>query len=83
MMTPRTALLLASVGVTATIGQLFLTKAFAGGSPAKVSVIGLSQVVMAMILDVVLFDRTFTYPTLLGILLIVVPTAWVMVRRGI
>src|SRR5262249_57004704 len=35
---------LVGVGLTATVGQIFLTKAFATGSPAKVSVVGLTQV---------------------------------------
>jgi drug/metabolite transporter (DMT)-like permease len=78
----RSLLLLGGVGVTATIGQLFLTKAFTGGSPAKVSVVGLSQVVMAMVLDVVLFDRSFGPATLVGIALVVMPTAWVMLWQG-
>jgi drug/metabolite transporter (DMT)-like permease len=78
----RSLLLLGGVGVTATIGQWFLTKAFASGSPAKVSVVGLSQVVMAMVLDVVLFDRAFSVPTLLGIVLIVVPTARLLARSS-
>jgi drug/metabolite transporter (DMT)-like permease len=78
----RSLLLLGGVGITATIGQLFLTKAFAGGSPAKVSVVGLTQVVMAMVLDVVLFDRSFSPTTLVGSVFIVVSSAWVMLRQG-
>lgn len=77
----RSWLLLAGVGVTATVGQLFLTKAFAGGSPAKVSVVGLTQVVMAMGLDRLLFGRAFNLETLAGMALIILPTAWVMLRQ--
>ena len=72
------ALFLGGLGLAATVGQWFLTKAFAFGSPAKVSVVGLVQVVMGMALDVFLFDRTFSPPTLLGIALILAPTAWLM-----
>jgi drug/metabolite transporter (DMT)-like permease len=75
-------LLLTGVGATATVGQLFLTKAFAGGSPAKVSVVGLTQVVMAMALDAALFDRSFSPATLAGIALILLPSAWLMLRQG-
>lgn len=75
-------LLLAGVGASATVGQLFLTKAFAAGSPAKVSVVGLTQVVMAMSLDLLLFGRSFSPTTLLGIALIVLPTAWLILRQG-
>lgn len=74
-------LLLGAVGLTATVGQLFLTKAFAFGSPARVSVIGLVQVAMAMALDVALFGHSLGPLTLVGIALIVAPTAWLMVRQ--
>lgn len=77
----RTALMLLGVGVTATIGQLFLTKAFSVGSPAKVSVVGLTQILFAMGLEVVLWDRTFNACTLLGMALILAPAAWLMTRR--
>jgi drug/metabolite transporter (DMT)-like permease len=73
-----TALMLLGVGVLATIGQLFLTKAFTGGHPAKVSVVGLSQIVFAMAVDVSLLGNSFGWVTLLGILLVVAPTAWLL-----
>jgi drug/metabolite transporter (DMT)-like permease len=73
-------LLLLGVGVTATIGQLFLTKAFAAGTPAKVSVVGLTQIVFSMILDGLLFERSYTWQTLLGFALVVIPTAWMMLH---
>jgi drug/metabolite transporter (DMT)-like permease len=75
-------LMLLGVGVTATIGQLFLTQAFSAGSPAKVSVVGLTQILFAMVLDVLLWGRTFNAVTLVGMALIVAPTAWLMARRG-
>jgi drug/metabolite transporter (DMT)-like permease len=73
-------LLLLGVGVTATIGQFFLTKAFAAGTPAKVSVVGLSQVVFAMVIDFTIFDKSFKAFSLVGIFLILGPTAWLMLR---
>jgi drug/metabolite transporter (DMT)-like permease len=69
------------LGVTATIGQLFLTKAFTAGPPAKVSVVGLTQVVFAMVLDVWLWGRSFSPTTLGGMALILAPTAWLMAGR--
>jgi drug/metabolite transporter (DMT)-like permease len=77
---PRTILLLLGVGVAATVGQLFLTKAFAAGSPAKVSVVGLSQIPFALLLDVALFDHGFNVVTLLGMALVLTPTAWLLLR---
>jgi drug/metabolite transporter (DMT)-like permease len=80
--TPGTlmVLLLLGVGLTATCGQFFLTRAFAVGTPAKVSVVGLSQVVLAMGLDMLLWQRSFSPCTLLGVALVLVPAAWVMAR---
>jgi drug/metabolite transporter (DMT)-like permease len=72
-------LLLLGVGVTATIGQLLLTVAFTFGSPARVSVVGLSQIVVAMALDVIFWNRSFNAVTLIGMLLVVAPTGWLMV----
>jgi drug/metabolite transporter (DMT)-like permease len=77
----ETLLLLLAVGATATIGQLFLTKAFAAGPPAQVSVVCLTQVVFAMILDVAIWDRQFSVLTLAGMSLVVAPTAWLMASQ--
>jgi drug/metabolite transporter (DMT)-like permease len=78
---PEAFLRLLGVGVTATIGQFFLTRAFAGGPPAKVSVVGLTQIVFAIGLDVLASDRSFTPTALLGMVLVMAPTAWVMAGR--
>jgi drug/metabolite transporter (DMT)-like permease len=76
-------LMLLGVGVTATVGQLFLTKAFASGPPTKVSVVGLTQVVFAMILELCLENRSFTPATLFGMGLVLAPTGWLMTRQPI
>jgi drug/metabolite transporter (DMT)-like permease len=78
----RTLGLLLAVGGTATVGQLFLTKAFAAGPPAKVSVVGLTQVVFALGLYLLLERPPFHPATLVGIALVMAPTAWVMALRG-
>lgn len=75
-------LLLLAVGIFGTVGQLFLTRAFAEGQPAKISVVSLSQIVFALIVDAAWFDRSFTPTTLAGIVLVVAPTAWLMLARG-
>jgi drug/metabolite transporter (DMT)-like permease len=79
----RLLLMLLGIGVTATVGQLFLTKAFASGPPAKVAVVGLTQIVFAMILEMLLWRHTFTPGTLLGIILVLAPTAWLIVHRSV
>src|SRR5262245_4556834 len=76
----RTATLLLGVGISATIGQLFLTMAFAAGSPARVSVVGLSQVGFTMILEMIIHNRSFSPMTMVGIGLVVAPTAWTLLR---
>jgi drug/metabolite transporter (DMT)-like permease len=73
---------LIGVGLSATIGQFFLTKAFTTGEPAKVSVVGLTQVGFGMLFDVLLWHRAFTPQTVLGMILVVGPTAWMMWRRS-
>lgn len=79
---PRLLLLLALVGVTATIGQLFLTKAFAAGKPAKVSVVALSQVFFSAVADTLIWQRPLKVSTLAGMALIVAPTAWLLLRSA-
>jgi drug/metabolite transporter (DMT)-like permease len=80
LLSVRPLLLLLALGVTATVGQLFLTRAFAAGSPARVSVVGLMQIVFALPLDLLL-GKQFHPQAFLGIALIVAPTACLMVFR--
>jgi drug/metabolite transporter (DMT)-like permease len=75
-------LMLLGVGVAATVGQLFLTRAFAAGPPARVSLVGLTQIPFAMLLDVAFWGHTFGPLSLAGIALVLGPTAWVMAGRG-
>jgi drug/metabolite transporter (DMT)-like permease len=75
-----TWLMLAGVGATGTVGQVFLTKAYAAGPPARVAVIGLSQVAFALGFDVLLWSRTLSPATVLGFGLVLAPTAWLLGR---
>lgn len=77
----ETLLLLLAVGLSATVGQLFLTKAFAAGPPAKVAVVNLMQVVFALVLDVLFWDRRFNALMLTGMALAMAPTAWLMATQ--
>jgi drug/metabolite transporter (DMT)-like permease len=76
----RTAVLLLAIGASATIGQLFLTMAFAAGPPARVSVVMLSQVGFTMLLEMAVWHRSFSTITLVGIALVIAPTAWTLLR---
>lgn len=71
---------LVAVGVAAVLGQLFLTKAFAAGRPARISVIGLSQVAFAAIYKWFFEGRIPSSVGVLGMLLVIGATVWVMLR---
>jgi drug/metabolite transporter (DMT)-like permease len=77
-----TLLLLLGIGVTATLGQLCVTQAFTAGPPARVSVVGLMQIVFAMGLDVLFEEPTMQAATLAGIGLVLAPTAWMMAGKA-
>jgi len=77
-----TVLMLLGVGIAATTGQLFLTKAFAAGPPAKVSVVALTQVGFALVFDRIFWDHTLSLLSLAGIVLVMAPTAWLLVTQG-
>ncbi len=78
----QTAGLLVAMGMFATMGQLLLTKAFASGPPARVSVVGLSQVGFAMLLELSISRRQFDALTLIGIGLVIAPTVWTLTRKA-
>ena len=71
---------LLGIGVSATAGQVFLTLAFGRGAPAKVSVVGLTQIVFVMAMCAWLFDRGVNGVALLGTALVVAPTAWLLAK---
>jgi drug/metabolite transporter (DMT)-like permease len=75
--------LLCGIGACATVGQLFLTKAFTEGAPGKVSVVALAQVVFALGLEMALFGRSIDSWTIAGIGLVLAPTAWMMISRPV
>jgi drug/metabolite transporter (DMT)-like permease len=74
-------LLLFGVGVAATFGQVLLTHAFTGGNPSRVSVVALTQVLFALVLDLVVFRHELHREQAVGIVLIIAPTAWVLLTR--
>jgi drug/metabolite transporter (DMT)-like permease len=73
--------LLAGVGLAGTLGQLAMTRAFALGSPSKVSVVGLTQILFALLFDLLLWRRPFDLLTVLGIILVAAPSAWLMLHN--
>jgi drug/metabolite transporter (DMT)-like permease len=75
------SLLLTGVGIAAAIGQVFLTKAFAAGPPARISVVGLTQVVFATLFDWLLLGRELNTISLFGTGLVLLPSAWLMLHH--
>ncbi len=69
---------LLGIGVSATVGQMFLTLAFGRGAPAKVSVVGLTQIVFVTAMCAGLFGRGVNGLALLGTALVIAPTAWLL-----
>jgi drug/metabolite transporter (DMT)-like permease len=79
---PTSLLLLLGVGIAATLGQVCVTRAFTAGSPASVSVVGLTQIIFALGLDLLFTGPCLQPLTLAGIALVLAPTAWVMAQRS-
>jgi drug/metabolite transporter (DMT)-like permease len=79
---PGTLLLLLAVGLFGTVGQFCLTKAYACGHPARVGLVGLTQVAFGVALDILIWGRAFTLSSLVGIALIVTPAVWLIWRQG-
>jgi drug/metabolite transporter (DMT)-like permease len=78
---PTTLFLLLGVGVAATLGQLCVTRAFTSGPPGRLAVVGLTQIIFALGLDLFFDPRTIGSTMLLGIAFVLLPTAWMLVRR--
>lgn len=76
-------LLLAAVGLSGTLGQFALTRAYAIGRPSHVAVVALSVIVFGTLYDVLLWDRAFQPTTLAGMALVAAPTAWILASRRI
>jgi len=77
---PLTLAKLLILGISATIGQILLTLAFGSGAPAKVSVVGLMQIVIALGFDIWLWHRQVNAATFIGTALVIAPTAWLLTR---
>jgi drug/metabolite transporter (DMT)-like permease len=73
--------MLLGVGTAATVGQLFLTRAFAAGPPARVSVVGLTQVIFALVIDFAVLHQPVDGRKLVGVVLVGAPAAWLMASR--
>lgn len=77
----KTIAMLVGVGAAGTIGQILLTKAFAAAPATKVSIVALSQIVFAMMWDVLLDGESLKLETIVGATLIIAPTVWLILHK--
>lgn len=68
--------LLLGVGLAGTAGQIGLTRAYSQGSAPRVASLHFLQIVFAAVMDMVLWSRSFSPLTLLGIAMICGAAAW-------
>jgi drug/metabolite transporter (DMT)-like permease len=76
-----TLTLLLAIALLATGGQVLMTIAFRIALPQRLSVVGLSQVLFALGLDLLLWRRMPGDEQLIGIALVVAPVSWLLGRR--
>jgi drug/metabolite transporter (DMT)-like permease len=77
----KSFVVLGGIGVCGVLAQFCMTKSYAKGNPTWVGVAGLSQVVFAAGLDMLIWRRSFSLYAILGMVLITAPSAWLMTRR--
>ncbi len=80
-LTTKQGFLLFGVGISALLGQFCLTQAFTNGIAARVSIVGLSQIPLGLLIDTMLFDRVLNWSSVVGMIMVLLPTAWVMSQR--
>lgn len=74
--------MLLGVGIFGTIGQLAMTKAFSVGEAPSVASAGFIRVGFAAGYDLLIWNRVFELPTLLGMTLIFMSTGWLLRLGG-
>lgn len=79
--TPSIWVLLAMVGIAGVGGQIGMTLAFAKGNASRISVIALSQILFGLVFDIALWGRTINVVSIIGILLVSLPAAWLLLSR--
>ena len=82
LLKPRALALLLGLGVSATLGQVCVTRAFTQGQPMRISVVALVQILFALALDFLIDDIKAGPATIVGIALVIAPTGW-MILSGL
>jgi drug/metabolite transporter (DMT)-like permease len=77
----RVLLPLVLVGIAGVAGQIGMTLAFARGQASRVSVIALSQILFGLVFDAIFWGRSVNAISLLGMVFVVVPAAWLILSE--
>jgi drug/metabolite transporter (DMT)-like permease len=70
--------LLALVGAAGVAGQIGMTRAFTRGQASRISVVALSQILFGLGFDVLFWNRSINLISLLGMVMVIAPTAWLI-----
>lgn len=70
--------LLLMIGVGGVLGQIGMTMAFAKGHATRISVVALSQILFGLVVDVWLWHHPLNWVSLVGMVLVIAPTAWIL-----
>lgn len=70
--------LLLLLGTCGVAGQIGMTMAFAKGHATRVAVVSLSQILFGVLADLLLWGRAFNLISILGMLMVAAPTAWLL-----
>ncbi len=76
-----TLTLLVLVGLGGVAGQIGMTMAFAKGQATQISVVALSQILFGLVFDVLFWNHELNWISLLGMVLVIVPTAWLILSK--
>ncbi|MCI0661575.1 MAG: DMT family transporter [Acidobacteria bacterium] len=74
--------LLTMVGAAGVAGQIGMTRAFAKGHASRISVIALSQILFGLGFDVLFWNRSVNLISLLGMALVITPSAWLILGKA-
>jgi len=77
---PKMIIALIGVGASGTVAQLALTRAYLLGNPTVNATVGLAQVAFAAGLDILIWNREFNTVTVIGIILVTIPTTFFIAR---
>jgi drug/metabolite transporter (DMT)-like permease len=75
-------ILLLLVGAAGVAGQIGMTRAFAKGHASRISVIALSQILFGLGFDVLFWNHSVNWISLLGMVLVIAPTAWLILGKA-